>query len=76
MRREVTSVSFGAWITEKRKKKGIKQYQLAEMIPVQENTLSRYVTGDMMPRLDICERICELLGAELVIKENDEETTN
>jgi len=74
MRREVTSVDFGKWITETRRKKGIKQYELADMIPVQQNTLSRYVTGDMMPRLDVCERICELLGAELVIREkgNDE----
>lgn len=75
MRREVTSIDFGAWITEKRRKMGIKQYKLAAMIPVSENTMSRYVTGDKVPPLDICEKICEILGAELVIKENDEERT-
>jgi len=74
MRREVTSIDFGEWVTETRRKKGLKQYELADMIPVQRNTLSRIVTGDSVPKLDICERICELLGAELVIREkgNDE----
>ena len=39
------------------------------MIPMNPGTLSRYVTGEVAPPLDIAEKICELLGAELVIRE-------
>ena len=74
MKREVNSIDFGKWIREKIKKSGIKQYDLAEMIPVHKNTLSRYVTGDNYPSLDVCEKICEIFGAELVIREKNDET--
>lgn len=69
MKREVMSVNFGMWVREKRRKAGLKQYELADMIPCNPNTLSRYVTGEKIPPLDVAERICEVLGAELVIKE-------
>ena len=69
MRREITSIDFGEWIKEKRRAKGLKQYELAKMIPMNPGTLSRYVTGEVAPPLDIAEKICELLGAELVIRE-------
>jgi len=39
------------------------------MIPVNKNTFSRYMTGEVIPPLDICEKICRILGAELVIRE-------
>lgn len=73
MKREVTSIEFGQWIKEKRKAAGLKQYELARMIPINSNTLSRYVTGEKLPSLDIAERICEIFGAELVIREKGDE---
>lgn len=69
MKREITSVDFGEWIKEKRRKAGLKQYELARMIPVSADTLSRYVIGDRVPPLDVAEKICEIFGAELIIRE-------
>lgn len=69
MKREVVSVDFGKWVREKRRQAGLKQYELADMIPCNANTLSRYVTGEKIPPLDVAERICEVLGAELIIRE-------
>lgn len=73
MKREIQSVAFGEWVAEKRKSAGHKQYEFAKMIPVNKNTLSRYETGEKMPTLDVAERIAELLGAEIVIKEKGHE---
>lgn len=70
MKREITSVEFGDWVKEKRRKAGMRQDVLAGMIPVNKNTLSRYVTGEKTPPLDVVEKICEIFGAELVIREN------
>ena len=68
MRLETTGIDFGQWVKEKRKAAGYTQYQLARMIPMHENTLSRYETGDKSPSLEIAERLCEIFGAELVVK--------
>ena len=74
MKREVMSIDFGEWIKEKRRAKGLKQYELARMIPLNPGTLSRYVIGDVFPPLDIAEKICEILGGELVIREKGYDT--
>ena len=74
MKREVNHVEFGDWVKEKRRQKGLKQYELAKMIPLNPGTLSRYVMGDVMPPLDIAEKICSILGAELIIREKGYET--
>lgn len=73
MKREITAIDFGQWIKEKRKAKGMLQGELSRMIPLNKNTLSRYETGDRLPPLDIAERICEILGAELVVREYGQE---
>jgi transcriptional regulator with XRE-family HTH domain len=73
MKREITAIDFGQWIKEKRKAKGMLQGDLSRMIPLNKNTLSRYETGDRLPPLDIAERICEILGAELVVREHGQE---
>ena len=69
MKREVTTISFGGWLKEKRRAAKKKQYELAKEIPVNANTLSRYETGERLPTLDVAERICELFGAEIIIRE-------
>jgi len=69
MKREIEFIDFTEWTREKIKKKGLKQYEIAKMIPVNKNTFSRYMTGEVVPPLDICEKICRILGAELVIRE-------
>jgi len=42
---------------------------LAKMIPTNKNTLSRWETGDRLPTLDNAERLAEIFGAELVLRE-------
>ena len=69
MKREVEFVDFPEWVREKRKKKGLAQYQLAKMIPCNENTLHGYLAGNNRMPLDVAEKICTILGAELVIRE-------
>ena len=69
MRQEIVNLDFGRWIKEKRRKAGLKQYELARMIPVNQNTLSRYETGEKLPPLDVVEKICEIFKAELLIRE-------
>lgn len=71
MKREIADLDFGKWVTEKRRAAGIRQHELAAMIPVNKNTLTRYTSGDRVPPLDVVEKICEIFGAELVIREKD-----
>lgn len=72
MRREIEVIDFEKWVTRKRKEKKYHQYELAEMIPCNERTLRNYINGKKSVPLDIAERIVNILGAELVIKEKEE----
>ena len=69
MIREIETYNIGNWIKEKRKELGYKQYQFAPMIPVNVNTLSRYESGDRVPTWDVIEKIAELVGAQILIRE-------
>lgn len=69
-------MEIGDWIKERRREKGLKQYELAKMIPVNNNTLSRYETGEKVPTWDIVEKIAEILGAEIVLRERAYEGTD
>ena len=74
MKREVTSLDFGLWMAEKRKKKKLTQMALGNLLHVQQHTVCRWETGETYPKLDMVEQICKILGAELVVREkgNDE----
>jgi len=69
MRHEIKSIDFGQWVKAKRKAAGLNQVDLAKMIPTNKNTLSRWETGDRLPTLDNAERLAEIFGAELVLRE-------
>ena len=73
MRREITSIDFGNWMAERRRKLGINQQELADKMNVQQHTISRWETGETYPKLDYVEQICKTLGAELVIREKGNE---
>ena len=73
MKIEITSVELGEWIKQKRLERHMKQYELARMIPVNPNTLSRYVTGEVSPPFELVERIAEIFDAEVVIREKGNE---
>jgi len=74
MKREVMSLNFGKWMTEKRRANGMCQSDLANILQVQQHTISRWETGETSPKLDMVEEICRTFGAELILreKENDE----
>jgi len=74
MIKEITGMEIGDWIKEKRRAAGLRQYELAKMIPVNKNTMSRYETGEKVPTWDIVEKIVEILGAEIVIREKADES--
>lgn len=71
MMRIVQWVDLKGWVTEKRKKKGWSQETLAKTVGVNKNTLSGYLNGYNSMPLDVMERLCEVLGANLVIMENE-----
>ena len=72
MKREVQVIDFCEWVREKRKKKGYAQYTLAEYAGVNPNTLSNYMQGYSAMPLEVAERLCNALGADLVVKEHEE----
>ena len=72
MIRETHGIEFTDWVRKRCKEKGLKHYQLADKIPVNPNTLSGYLNEYNRMPLDVCERICQVLGAEIVIKESEE----
>ena len=43
--------------------------QMAYKLGCHINTLGRFERSDTAPPLDVLERLCELVGAELVIRE-------
>lgn len=71
MKREVEWLDFGEWVKEKRRKMGYTQEQLARMVSVNKNTLSGYLKGYNRMPLDIAEKLCNVLDAELVVRENE-----
>jgi len=54
-------------ITRLRQERGITQTQLAEMVGIKQPSLARIESGKHTVRLDILQKICEVLGAEIRI---------
>lgn len=73
MKREITSIDFGEWMMMKRKSHKWKQRDLANKANCHENSIGRWERGEATPTLEQAEHIVKLFGAELVIRENDEE---
>ncbi len=55
-------------ITEHRKKMGMSQTQMAEILGVNKNTIFRYENGLIYPQMDVAARILDVLGMEIVIQ--------
>lgn len=55
---------FGMRLKELRSKKGITQYQLAEMVGVDPKHMSHIETGRSFPKADLIEKFAEALGVE------------
>lgn len=55
---------FGMRLKELISKKGITQYQLAEMVGVDPKHMSHIETGRSFPKADLIEKFAEALGVE------------
>jgi len=57
-------MTFGGKIKEAREFKGLTQNQLAELLNVKQNALSRWETGTCEPSIDIIRQLCVALECE------------
>ncbi len=55
---------FGMRLKELRSKKGITQYQLAELVGIDPKHMSHIETGRSFPKADLIEKFAEALGIE------------
>ena len=69
---------IGKFIAEKRKQKGLTQFQLAEKLSITDRAVSKWETGRSMPDSSIMLLLCEVLDMEVnellngeEIKDND-----
>jgi transcriptional regulator with XRE-family HTH domain len=56
------AVSVGAVIVEKRKRRGLTQSQLAGLLGITQNSLSRMESGEIAPKLSRLQDIADALG--------------
>lgn len=55
-------------ITEHRKKMGMSQTEMGELLGLNKNTIFRYENGLIYPQMDVAARILDILGMEIVIQ--------
>lgn len=55
---------FGLRLKELRSKKGITQYQLAEMVGIDPKHMSHIETGRSFPKADLIEKFADALGID------------
>lgn len=58
-------MTFGEVIKKYRKQKGFTQKQLGDLIGRTQRTIQAYEKGEVLPPLDILEKICQILEVEL-----------
>lgn len=74
MIREIKSLEFGDWVREKRTGRKWSQRKLSEFCFCHEGSIGRWERGEDSPTLEQAEQIAKVLGAELILRENDERT--
>jgi transcriptional regulator with XRE-family HTH domain len=64
---EISSMTFAEWLLLKRRKKGIRQEDLAKVLDLSHQTVSSWETGRGIPRLDPRQTriLCKTLGCDL-----------
>ena len=55
------AISLGQTISTSRRAKGLQQWELAEMIGIEQTTLSRIEAGQVMPTMTTLEKISTIL---------------
>lgn len=65
----MNSSQIGRLIHNQREVLGIDQRTLAELASVASHTISNLETGKANPTVEILERICKVLGLELVVRQ-------
>lgn len=61
----MNQIRIGAFISERRKAKGLTQSQLAEKLGITDKAISKWETGRSMPDLSLFVPLCTLLGITL-----------
>ena len=59
------AVKTGIFIREQRKKMGLSQQQLADLVSVSRQTINAIEKGDYNPTIKLCVGICRVLGLTL-----------
>ena len=65
-KKEKLAVGFGAGIAERRKKKGLTQGQLAGLLGITQDSLSRIESGEMAPKFSRLQDIADALSCTVV----------
>ncbi|MGN0727188.1 MAG: helix-turn-helix domain-containing protein, partial [Anaerovoracaceae bacterium] len=73
----LTNKDFGIKIAELRKKKGLTQTQLAEMLNISNKTVSRWETGEGYPEITLLSPLAKALGVttDELLAEHEEGTS-
>ena len=61
-------LDIGAWIKEKRLKKGLTKIALAEAIEVNPSYIYYLESNDRVPSLEILVKIAEVTGGKIILK--------
>lgn len=58
-------LSFAQKISEVRKAKKIKQYEIAKAVGVNQSAITKYEAGDVVPSVEVANKIAKALGLTL-----------
>jgi len=62
-----TKIGFSTQLRQAIARSGLSQYRLAKLSGIQQSQLSRFMNGERGLSIEGIEKICELIGARLVV---------
>ena len=62
--------AFADWLNFIIEEQGVYRYRLAEAIGVNKRTISRYLSNDTLPPVEIMDKILDYFGYHIVFKKN------
>jgi len=71
MRRKKNGMKeFGDWLRFIMEEQGTYRYKLAEAIGVDKRTITRYLSNDTLPTVEVLNKILDYYGYHIVFKKN------
>ena len=61
----MTNIAFGNWLTDLRQKAGLSQFQLGILLGVTDKAVSKWETGQAVPRIKTCEKMAMIYHMSL-----------